>query len=167
MVNSNNTLRVCVHACASIVDGPSGNEVTAPCEEVMHDSWISDEDRSGEETKVDQHRESACFLLRATELYSLTHDEVDNLHESIQSFVETVSSQLAKRLNDKMPSTIDEEQKSQLLSACHFGDLFTGLKSRLSRGKFYEDEFNYVVQSSYFVSSTNFTFCGCSCIGTN
>ena len=146
------------HACVSIVDGPSGNEVTAPCEEVMHDSWISDEDSSGEEAEVDQRWESARFLLRATELYSLTHDGVDDLHESIQSFVETVSSQIAKRLNDKMPSTIDEEQRSQLLSACHPGDLFTGLKSRYSREKFYEDEFNYVVQSSYFVSSTNFTF---------
>ena len=41
-----------------LFNGLSGNEVTASCEEVMHNSWISDEDSSGEE-EADQHWESA------------------------------------------------------------------------------------------------------------
>ena len=77
-----------------LFNGLSGNEVTASCEEVMHNSWINDEDSSGEE-EADQHWESARFLLCATELHSLTHG-MDDLPESIQSFVETVSSQIAK-----------------------------------------------------------------------
>ena len=44
------------------------------------------------------------FLLRVTEEHSLTHDGVENLCNSVQSFAEIVSEKVAKMIECKLNS---------------------------------------------------------------
>ena len=115
------------------------------CDEQFMD-WLE----QGNSLEIDPKWESARFLLRATEEHSLTHTGVDSLCDSVQWFVETVCFQIAERVEAGLPPTTDAAVKEQLLSACRPGDLFSGLKSRYMREKYYEEKFNYVVRVRLF-----------------
>lgn len=123
--------------------GGSVNQVPGPSSDDC--SWLLD-DEDGFSTETDQQWESARFLLRATERHSLTHDGVDDLSESVQSFVDNICSQIADKIESGLPPDTDSELRKKILEACSPIDLFTGLKTRYMREKFYATQFNYVVQ---------------------
>lgn len=106
------------------------------------------EDSCDEElpVKIDPQWDSAQFLLRATEEHSLTHDGIESLCNSVQSFVERVCNKVAEKVESSLCKVaIDPKLKEEVKEACNPGDLFKGLKSRYSREKYYEDHFNFMV----------------------
>lgn len=96
------------------------------------------------EMDIGQEWESARFLLKATEEYSLTHSGVDSFCECIQSFVDDISSQISKKVESQLPESLPSKQS--IVASCQPGDLFEGLTTRYKREKYYEDTFNYVVR---------------------
>ena len=111
------------------------------------DDWFDDQHSADNKEEVDQHWESARFLLRMTEEHSLRHAGVDSFCDSTQWFVEKVCSQISKRVEANLPPSVDSQHRKDILQECIPGDLFAGLKSRYSREKYYCDHFNYVVRS--------------------
>ena len=104
---------------------------------------------------TDQKWDSAYFLLKATEEHFLTHDGVETLCDNIQLFVEQVCSKVATSMRDKLANAGVEVSlpiQEEIAKACCPDDLFTGLRSRYLREKYYEEVFNYVV--SYYCCST-------------
>ena len=136
------------------------------------DDWFDDQHSTDNEEEVDQHWESARFLLRMTEEHSLTHAGVDSFCDSTQWFVENICSQISKRVEASLPPSVDSQHRKDIVEAslppsvdsqhrkdilqeCIPGDLFAGLKSRYSREKYYCDHINYVVRSILWIRSAS------------
>lgn len=98
-------------------------------------------------TEVEQKWESARFLLKATEEHFLTHEGIESLCDSIQTFVEQVTDEIAMKVERKLAnSQLDINTQQEIVAACTPPqDLFPGLRSRYLREQFYENKFHYVV----------------------
>lgn len=98
-------------------------------------------------TEVEQKWECARFLLKATEEHFLTHEGIESLCDSIQTFVEQVTDEIAMKVERKLAnSQLDINTQQEIVAACTPPqDLFPGLRSRYLREQFYENKFHYVV----------------------
>lgn len=110
-------------------------------EEQIED-WLE----GGSSFDVDPQWKNAQFLLHATEELALSHTGVDRLCGLVQWLVDSVGSEIAQRVEAKLPPTIDTAQKEGLLTVCEPGDIFSGLKTRYLREKYYNTHFHYVVR---------------------
>ena len=90
-----------VHSLADLKlnshDGQSDSPVTDPSLLSSGDDHV--------DFVPDPKWDSALFLLRVTEEHSLTHDSVENLCNSVQSFAEIVSEKVAKKIECKLNSS--------------------------------------------------------------
>ena len=66
------------------------------------DDWFDDQHSADNKEEVNQHWESARFLLHMTEEHSLRHAGVDSFCDSTQWFVEKVCSQISKRVERRI-----------------------------------------------------------------
>ena len=112
----------------------------------MHTIMPDDTEASMRTTfEMDNKWQKAKFLLRVTEEHALTHHGVNNLCDSVQWLVDTLSSETTERIKVLLPDDTNTELRKQIFDACKPGDVFDGLNTRFLREKYYENYFNYVV----------------------
>ena len=63
----------------------------------------------------------------------------------MQWLVDSVIFELKNKIKAEIPEDVSAEGKSNILDACNPGDIFSGLKTRYLREKYYENYFKYVV----------------------
>ncbi len=138
-----NLTKNCVGRCTMFncyVDTECGSDDIPDADDDAHQSQSDDE----MDIAIGQEWESARFLLKSTEEFSLTHNGVDRFCECIQSFVDNVCSQISKNIDSQLPESLPLKQS--IVASCQPGDLFKGLTTRYKREKYYVDTFDYVVR---------------------
>lgn len=100
----------------------------------MHTMMPDDTEASMRTTfEMDNKWQKAKFLLRVTEEHALTHHGVNNLCDSVQWLVDTLSSETTERIKVLLPDDTNTELRKQIFDACKPGDVFDGLNTRFLR----------------------------------